>query len=303
MADSKVSKELKDLYRVPEIINSVPNEVWEGVLSYLPSLSSSALRRSLGYKATTKDDHHRIWNYFFKSDSWLDAACIAGVNPCLIGYDLNTLIYDKHSAFNASSEKNKKPKRLYLALIYGRDRSDAPVPSKFQSNELRELFYKSLQPWVTRTTHDIVFANGARLNVSDIDQSAHNVSVPCPRQLVSRKLDGLHSAYLYWKDTEYRVQDIKPQDVTGIGKGFTKKNVSRIVALHWKHLPSGKVRQQVFCIAGMDRQTIAIKNDGKITSFEWRPEWKVFTENGWKSNILASILKQRKAKRELQRKD
>ncbi|KFY04071.1 hypothetical protein O988_01013 [Pseudogymnoascus sp. VKM F-3808] len=303
MANSKVSKELKDLYRVPEIINSVPNEVWEGVLSYLPSLSSSALRRSLGFKATTEDDHHRIWNYFFKSDSWLNAACIAGVNPCLIGYDLNPLIYDKHSAFNVASEKNKKPKRLYLALIYGRDRSDAPVPSEFRSNELRELFYKSLQPWKTRTTHDIVFANGARLNVSDIDQSAHNVSVPCPRQLVSRKLDGLHSAYLYWKDTEYRVQDIKPQDVTGIGKGFTKKNVSRIVALNWKHLPSGKVRQQVFCIAGMDRQTIAIKNDGKITSFEWRPEWKVFTENGWKSNILASILKQRKAKRELQRKD
>lgn len=299
MADSKVSKELKDLYRVPEIIHSVPNEVWERVLSYLPSLSSSALRRSLGYKATTEDDHHRIWNYFFKSDSWLNAAYIAGVNPCLIGYDLNPLIYDKHNAFNVASKDDKKPKRLYLALVYGRDRSDAPAPSEVRSNEMRELFYKSLQPFETRTTHDIVFANGAKLNVSDIDQSAHDVSVPCPRQLVSRKLDGLHSAYLYWKDTEYRVRDIKPQDVTGIGKGLTKKNVSHIVALNWKHLPSGKVRQQVFCIAGMYHQTIANTNDGKITSFEWRPEWKIFTEKGWRSNILASIVKQKKAKREL----
>lgn len=296
MADSKVSKVPEVLYRVPKSISRVPNEVWEAVRSNLPYLSSHALRRSLGYKATSAEDNHsRIWSYFFKSEDWLNAVYDKGVNPCLIGYDLYPLLHDKHSAFNVTEkyDSGKTPKRLYLALVFGRDQSNAPAPSGLQTNEMRELLYKCLQPFETTLKNDIVFANGFKLNVSDIVQPTHYANVTAPRQLVSRKLNGLHSAYLYWKDTTFRVWDIKPKDVFGIGKGVTKKNVSQIVGLNWIHLPSGMVRQHVFNIVGMMLQTNAVRNNGNITRFEWRPKWEIFAEGkGLRSNVLASVKKE-----------
>lgn len=283
MADSRASKE--------QALYMVPAELWEIVRSSLPYFSSHALRNVLGYKQSPEGDHSRIWNYFFKSDDWLNAVYKEGVNPCLIGYDLYPLLYDKHSTFNVTRKKDssKRLKCLSLALVFGRDQDSRANPA-LKREEMRDLFNKSLQPFESRTRHEIVFANGARLNISDIVQEEFYTNVPHPRQLVSRKLDGLHSACLYWKD-EFKVCDIKPKDVFGIGNGLTKKNVSRIVGLNWKNLPSGKVHQHVFNIPGMILQTEAIKKDNKITSFKWLLEWEINTEGGSKSNVLASIKK------------
>ncbi|KFY32376.1 hypothetical protein V493_00260 [Pseudogymnoascus sp. VKM F-4281 (FW-2241)] len=280
MVDPKISKE--------QALYMVPAELWDIVRSSLSYFSSHALRNVLGYEPSAEDNHSRIWNYFFKSDDWLNAAYNEGVNPCLIGYDLYPLLYDKHSTFNVTTKKDssKRLKCLSLALVFGRDQDSRANPA-LKREEMRDLFNKSLQPFESRTRHEIVFANGARLNISDIVQEEFYTNVPHPRQLVSRKLDGLHSACLYWKD-ELKVCDIKPKDVFGIGKGLTKKNVSRIVGLNWKNLPSGKVHQHVFNIPGMILQTEAIKKDNKITRFKWLLEWEINTEGGLKSNVLAS---------------
>lgn len=214
MADSKILKESKALS-----ISRVPIELWEIVQSFLPYFSSHALRGALDYETSAEDNHSRIWNYFFKSDDWLNAAYNKGVNPCIISYNLYPLLYNKHSAFNVTKDNNgKRSKCLYLAIVFGRDQ-DGRAPSSLKTKEMRVLLEKSLQPH-SMMRHDIVFTNGSRLNISDIGQEEEFTNVTYPRQLVSRKLDGLHSAYLFWKD-ESRVCDIKPKDVVGIVKVLT----------------------------------------------------------------------------------
>ncbi|KFY03915.1 hypothetical protein V490_00057 [Pseudogymnoascus sp. VKM F-3557] len=294
MADSKVSKE-RTLYRVPKSISTVPNEFWDAVRSHLPYFSSHALRRVLDYTPSAKDDHSRIWNYFFKSDDWLNAAYNKGVNPCLVGYDLYPLLYDKDGAFNVTDKETigKGPKRIYLAIVYGRDQ-DGPALDALKTKEMIDLFHQSLWPFksIGAMCHDLKFANGAILNDSNITQGDPYINVSSPRQLVSRKLDGLHSAYLYWKD-EPRVCGIKPKDVFGIEKGLTKKNVSNIVGFNWKNLPSGIEQQHVFAIPGMVLQTEEIVNSEKITGFKWRKRWTVYsTLKGTRSNRLASVKKE-----------
>jgi hypothetical protein len=267
-------------------VSRVPHELWEGVRSFLPYFSSHALSRVM-YKPSAEDDHSRIWNYFFKSDEWLNFAAEAGANPCLVGYDLYPLLHDKHEAFNVT-KKTRKPK--YLALVFGRDGSDR-ASETLKGPVRTELLLKSLHPFESKTDHEVVFANGTILNINDLIWQDWYTIVSCPRQLVSRRLDGLHSAYIYWKDMESRVREIKPEDIVGIGKGRTKKNVSRIFRLKWKNLPSGKEHQHVFNTRGMYIQARPVITNGKITSYEWEPEWKLEIENKLTSNVLGRVLK------------
>jgi hypothetical protein len=114
-------------------------------------------------------------------------------------------------------------------------------------------------------------------------------------QVAYFQIDGLHSAYLYWKDTDPTVRNIDPKDVFGIGKGLTKKNVSRIVGLNWKHFPSGKDQQHTFAISTMVNQAEPVTTDGKVTGYKWQSEWYVLTEDyTWKSNVAASKKKRQR---------
>ncbi|KAH7363962.1 hypothetical protein BKA65DRAFT_490051 [Rhexocercosporidium sp. MPI-PUGE-AT-0058] len=242
-----------------------PPEIWNQVRTYLPIFSRYTLDSVLG---GSENQHLRIWHSIFKNEDFLDEATNKGLNPVLIGHDLNKLY---HSKYNKS-----KPGTSYLVLVLAFDGAGGKYekPALLHPMALK----KSLQPHELledNLTEEYFFPESRIiLNVADI-HNAHYTPVDQPRRLTSRKIQGLYSAYLYWNDPEFELRIIEPENVKGVGKALTKKNVSGIVALSWFHLPSKKLRQHVFAYPGMALQTDQINNGErgssfKITGWKWK---------------------------------
>ena len=210
-----VSKVQADFWKGAGV--QIPPEIWHEIGTYVNRFAYHTLRMRLRYKPNPRDYHSRVWKYLFDREDWLSAAYEAGVNPCIIGYNLYSLLHNKHQEVYVH-KKGSKAKAPYLALVLGHD-NDYGYWKQSQcmwSVEMRALFWSSLKSFKWKTDTDIVFASGIILNVSDIKQESDYVNVSRPQQLVFRRIDGLHSAYLYWQDDDRGVQDIKPRDVFGI---------------------------------------------------------------------------------------
>lgn len=65
--------------------------------------------------------------------------------------------------------------------------SCSPLPSTLSVRQMRNIS-RICQPFKETSRNNIVFANGFKLNVSDVVQPTHYANVTSPRQLVSRKL-------------------------------------------------------------------------------------------------------------------
>lgn len=157
------------------------------------------------------DKHAKVWNALFKDDEWLLFAYKKGLNPILIGCDLPLL-------FNTEDITKCPPTYLVLHCGYHRESLDLD----------QELFARSLKPWVW---HDYSVYNGndwgPREN-SEIAFLEHSITlniqhpwsfptttvIARPLKLFSEQGNGLHSAYLYWKDDGFMLRAIDPESMT-----------------------------------------------------------------------------------------
>lgn len=146
-----------------------------------------------------------------------------GLNPALIGHDLHHHYHTKNIKTNTKS--------TYLVLILGRD-GDGGKYSKPYVWDKKDLLYSSLKQHTTLENREIFFLETKiTLNVRNAIHDNHYTTITQPRRLVSRKLGGLYSAYLYWNDNSFKVRTITLEHIVGIGRAWTKKNVSNIVGL------------------------------------------------------------------------
>ncbi|PVH68924.1 hypothetical protein DL98DRAFT_542023 [Cadophora sp. DSE1049] len=231
------------------VAESVPSEIWNQIRSYLPIFPRSASDSVLGY---SENHHLRIWHSIFKKEDFLDEATKNGVNPVLIGYDLNKQFHSKNNKMNT--------KTSYLVLVLAFDGHGGRWNTAWETDSAIHLLYDTLQPHVsTGVPREYLFPeSGIILNLES--------------------------------DPEFKLRTIGPKDVKGIGKGSTKKNVSRIVALSWVHLPSNEPRQHVFAVPGtVEFQTDSMNNGERghsfrVTSWKWKESWSIWSPNGYITN-------------------
>jgi hypothetical protein len=249
-----------------DAVSRVPNELWGMIKSYVVPLSKHVIADALRFKPTPEDKHSRVWNSIFQNENWLSAMTERGLNPVLIGHDL-------HHIYHAKNITTKYPKTKYLVLVLGYDRDGGKYKPSVEDKI--DLLESSLKPHSLKDTERFFAGPRIVLNIRDAKFDDNNTSITQPRRLVSRKLGGLYSAYLYWKDDSFKVRTIGPEHIVGIGRALTKKNVSNIVGLTWEHLPGKNLRQHCFELwgAGMGGKVDQIHN-GK-----WGSSFKVI---GWK---------------------
>jgi hypothetical protein len=195
-----------------------------------------------------------------------------GINPVLIGYDLHYLYSIKNI--------RESTKVTYLVLVLGYD-GDGGRYGRPWTNDKSSLLLASLRPnYEDHAFHEYYFPEiKLILNIRDGMDNEHYTTVSQPGRLVSREfmyrqLMGLKSAYLYWKDDTFAIRKIHRKYIAGMGKASTKKSVSKIVGLTWRHLPSKRLRQHFFQTVGMqiDTKQLIGKSGGSLKVTGWVPD-------------------------------
>jgi hypothetical protein len=276
-----------------------PTEIWADIRSYLPLISKHVIADALRLNHSPKskrtpawssreDKHSRVWNSIFQNENWFSVIIEKGLNPVLIGHDLHYIYHAKNI--------RPKTKSKYLVLVLGYNGNGGKHNKPYVTDEMN-LLIDSLMPHTRLESGERFFPEtGITVNIRDAMYDFHYTTITQPRRLVSRKVGGLYSAYLYWNDDSFQVRTIGPKHIIGIGGALTKKNVSNIVGLEWEHLPGKKLRQHFFEIAGMEIKTNQIDNGKrgpsfKVTGWKWKDEWIVMTKSGWKSNVAGRVKK------------
>jgi hypothetical protein len=263
-------------------VSRIPNELWAMIKSHVPSISKHVIAEVLRFKPGPEDKHSRLWNSIFQDEKWLSVMVESGLNPVLIGHDLHHIYHTK--------DIKTKTKSKYLVLVLGYNGDGGKYDKPYVTDKM-DLLISSLKPHKRLDSGERFFQEtGVTLNIRDALYDSNYTTISQPRRLVSRKLGGLYSAYLYWIDDSFKLRTIKPVYIIGIGRALTKKNISNTMGLAWEHLPGKKLRQHFFQIAGMESKTDQIDNGKsgssfKVTGWKWKDEWMVMTNSGWKSNV------------------
>jgi hypothetical protein len=201
-------------------------ELWDMVMEYLPSLTGRHTAQAFNFPLTERHQRHsNIWNQIFKDDeAWTPIATQQGLNFFLVGDDLHSLHRDPiHQA--------------YLALSTG-DKT-----GKIRHDKMNLLASLKAHNWNEK--NEIVFQES---NITlNIDEALHNpffISLT-PEKLFSYQHTGLRSASLYWKDSQYAVRTIGPDDIVGMGeRASILENVSLVCGITLTHPEEIILRQR-----------------------------------------------------------
>ena len=166
-------------------------EIWDEVVRNLPSFSLSPIAQIFGFKLErTQEDHSRVWNLIFKDQAWAVKAREFGLNPILIGSDLN--VYYNH---------RRRADDSYICLCTGPYTRLIPRVFMYSSDHF-ELLLKCLRPHsFDRSIGEIKLECGITLNISQIRGTTNVVAVPI--RLVSYHSQSYRSNYLLWEDNTH----------------------------------------------------------------------------------------------------
>jgi hypothetical protein len=87
----------------------VPQEIWDNITKDLSTLNPLRLSFLFKFKITleAQKKHARVWRMLFRDEKWLYAAERYGLNPILIGFDLEY-------CYNRSDTNRNREKYLVL---------------------------------------------------------------------------------------------------------------------------------------------------------------------------------------------
>jgi hypothetical protein len=174
-------------------VSGVPNELWAMIRSYVPLISKHVIAEVFRFAPIPKDKHSRLWNSIFQNEDWLSVMIERGNNPVLIGHDLHYIYHTK----DIKTKTKSKTKSKYLVLVLGYD-GDGRKYNKPYVTDKMGLLTDSLKPHTRLENGERFFPEtGITLNIRNAMYDYHYTTISQPRRLVSRKLGGLYSAYIY----------------------------------------------------------------------------------------------------------
>lgn len=138
---------------------NLPLELWHQIMDEMPSLTARYAARVFKFRLRSPQrNHSRVWDNIFQNQMWLNQITSIGINPILIGKDLNVLYHN-----------NKKIESMDLTLIVY---LDTQTKSKLGLSD--SIFLDSLRPHkVNKKTGEIKFESGITLNASHVLLEQH----------------------------------------------------------------------------------------------------------------------------------
>ena len=236
-------------------------ELWLMVAENLSTLSARSASSVFGFDLTIQQaKHSEVWSLIIQNEVWTSIASYHGLNPVLIGQNLNKLYNTKPS---------ESPKPSYIVLMTG-DRSG---DIRFH----RDVFLESLQPHTFNpSTCEVVFKNShITLNVADAIYNPDTIYMN-PKRLFSCRNKCLQSAYLYWQDSHHALRKIKSTDVVSIGGSAPAiQDVYKICALTISSLDNSKILRQQFVFQhprcrDTRLRVVARNKEDHISGWEWQ---------------------------------
>jgi acyl-coenzyme A thioesterase PaaI-like protein len=255
-------KQLPEQPKVKPILPRMPQEVWDVVIEYLPSLTGKYAAQVFGFKLEEWHKKHAdIWDMVLREgETWTPVATRQGLNPSLIGDDLHNLFNDP-----------KQP--AYICLSTGDKSANIRYDKMKLLASLREHHFNE--------NGEVVFHDSNI--ILNIDEALYNrfFVTSTPKKLFSCQDNRLRSASLYWADSQHALRAIGPDDIVGIGeRASTLKDVSYICGItltHPKEMALRQRHQQCFqhpsCPPTYPVLSLDYKYNGdNILGWEWEDE-------------------------------
>ncbi len=189
-----------------------PQEIWNMITSYLPSLSARYASRTLQFQLDpSMEMNGKIWKAVFQNPSWINKLTTQHQgDPILLGASIEGIACGRllWSSFS------KHPKWVLLTG-YAQQR-------EFE----KDLFLRCLQPHTYyEDLHEVHFTTGLVLNIQDVVyHSAQEIRLK-PKELFSSRGFGIGSSlisyYVYWHE-DPQVHTLTSDKILGVG-GLARK--------------------------------------------------------------------------------
>ena len=163
-----------------------------------------------------KQKHSQVWRMIFQNEEWLDAAERFGLNPVLIGYDLESY-YESENSSTIISKTSDKLDEKYLAL----DPGDSSEDFTSYSSDMQKLFLFCLQQHEYDKEKKIIrLKNGLVIYVSSIFRSFEMLYLSSLTKLYNPSREKPESRYLFRRHVDNALGRVDNDKMGGIdGKG------------------------------------------------------------------------------------
>ena len=198
----------------------IAQELWDNIIQNLPRLSALKASRVFHFRLPpARYKHTRVWEMIFKSQEWLDEAKSQGINPVLIGYDLE-------NCYNSSQKGDEKN---YLILQPGDMSGDFTT----YNEESRQLFFSCLQPYnFDQASNEVRFSSGLVINIKAVLDDPEILMVPDLTKLFSINNGRPEGRYLFWQHNGCALGRLDHSNIVGIdGKAKRISQVDNICCL------------------------------------------------------------------------
>ncbi|KAL9064992.1 MAG: hypothetical protein Q9161_008514 [Pseudevernia consocians] len=181
-----------------------PQETSENITQNLSSLNPLEL-------LAAQQKHAQVWRMLFQDEKWLREAERHGLNPVLVGFDLQH--YYK-SEENCTSKTSGKPDEKHLVLQPGDMSGDFTTYSR----KMSKLFFSCLRPHdLDEATKSIRLRNGPTIYVGAVFDDPEIIKLPDLTKLYSPERNNPESRYLFWRHANNALGRVGYDEMRGFG--------------------------------------------------------------------------------------
>jgi hypothetical protein len=175
----------------------LPQELWDEITSYLPSLSACNAASAFNFQSHAYD---RVWSMVFKTEAWHESTAGQDSNIVLIGTDLDIL---------SSTQGTSVRPRLVLAV------SDHAGDLQYNDDLLCSSLCATYQGPGEYELEQLAITVG-RFDVPEI------LGKDFGYLFAKNEKNNLETKYCYWRDPKKKFRTTQRQDIRGIGGTITE---------------------------------------------------------------------------------
>ena len=197
----------------------LPQELWDNVTQHLSSPKVLQLASVFHFKLLPEQRKHaQVWGMLFQSEKWLDAAERHGLNPVLVGYDLE-YCYNR---------KTLDQQDRYLILQPGDMSGDFTTYSK----AMPRLFMSCLRSHEFDEKSKVIKIDRLSVYIGAVFNDPETMVLPKLSKLFSHKDRSPESRYLFWRHTKNTQGQLGRSDMRGYrGKPKRLRQVTSLCCL------------------------------------------------------------------------
>ena len=184
-----------------------PREIWDNITHRLSSLNLL----KLAFPAQKKLP--QVWRMIFQDEKWLNEAERHGLNPVLVGFDLE-YYYKSEKSLTIALKSSGKLDEKYLVLQPGDISGDFTTYSR----DMPKLFFSCLKPHKFDRANKLVrLGNGLTISIGAVFDDPEILKLPDLTKLYSPGKQNPESRYLFWRHANNTLGRVGYDEMRGFG--------------------------------------------------------------------------------------